>query len=109
MRAGILQHQNIRRLDLERRIVDPRRQIAERGKHHRAAFVLEQFGVGRRAFEDGALRRQIAEQRDQAALRFQRLVERRDDRAVDITDIVLKPLAQRLAGHREAIEMQQRL
>ncbi len=61
MRPGILQHQNVIRLDVKRRIVDPRREIGERGKHHRAAFVLEQFGVRGRALEDRALRRKIAE------------------------------------------------
>ena len=83
MRAGILQHQNILRLDVELGIVDARGEIGERGKHHRPALELEQIGVGGRALEDRALRRQIAEQRDQPALRLQRLVALRDDAAVD--------------------------
>ena len=83
MRAGILQHQNIVGLDVERGIVDARGEIGERGEHHRPALVLEQLGVGRRALEDGALRREIAEQRDQPALRLQRLAALGDDRAVD--------------------------
>ncbi len=74
MRTGILQHQNIVRLDVERRIVDALGEIGERGEHDGAAFVLEQLCVGRRALEDRALRRQIAEQRDETALRFERLV-----------------------------------
>jgi hypothetical protein len=50
-----------------------RAEIFQRGEHHRPALVLEQIGVGGRALEDGALRRQVAEQRDQATLRLQRL------------------------------------
>ena len=97
-------------LDVELRIVDARGEIVERREHHRPALVLEQSGVGRRAFEDGAVRRQIAEQRDQAARRFERLVERRDDRAIDIiVRVAGEPLAERLAGHGHAAEMQQRL
>ena len=42
VRAGILQHQDILRLDIERRIVDPRRKIGQRREHHGGAFVLEQ-------------------------------------------------------------------
>ena len=84
MRAGVLQHQNVLGRDVERGIVDARGEVVERGEHHRPALVLEQLGVGGRALEDGALRRQIAEQRDQPALRLERLVARGDDRAVDI-------------------------
>ena len=54
--------------------------------------------------------REIAEERDQPTLRFERLFARSDDGAIDAgSGIVRKPLAQRLAGHRHAIEMQQRL
>ena len=97
-------------VDVERRIVDAGGEIGERREHHRAAFVLEQFGVGRRALEDGALRREVAEQRHQAAGRLERLVGVRDDRAVDVAvGIAFEALAERFAGHRHAVEMQQRL
>ena len=56
------------------------------------------------------LRREVAEQRDQPALRLERLAARRDDRAVDPRRALgREPLAQRLAGHRHAIEVEQRL
>ena len=64
------------RLDVERRIVDARGEVGERGEHHRPALVLEQLRVGGRALEDRALGREIAEQRDQPALRLERLVAR---------------------------------
>ena len=66
--------------------------------------------VGRRALEDGALGREIAEQRDKAALRLERFVTCGDDRAIDVErGIGRKTLAQRLASDRHAIEMEQRL
>ena len=111
MRAGVLQHQDVLGAHVERRIVDARGKIGERGEHHRHALVLEQLLVRRRALEDRALGREIAEQRHQAALRFKRLVARRDDGAVDIAVVALggEPLAERAAGDGQAIEMQQRL
>ena len=108
MRAGILQNENVVGFDIELGIVDARGQILERSEHHRPALVLEQIGIRRRAFEDGALRRDIAEQRHQPALRLERLFALGDDGAVDeIRRAVLEPFAQGLAGHRQAIEMQQ--
>ena len=83
MRAGVLQHQNVVGGDVELGIVDARGEVLQRGEHHRPALVLEQLGVGGRALEDGALRREVAEQRDQPALRLQRLVALGDDAAVD--------------------------
>ena len=95
---------------VERGIVDARGEIGERGEHHRPALVLEQLRVGGRALEDRAPGREIAEQRDQAALRLERLVARRDDGAVDIAGLVRgETLAERVAGDGQAIEMQQRL
>ena len=76
MRPGVLQHENVLRVDIERGIVDARGEIGERGEHHRPALVLEQLRVGGRALEDGALGREIAEQRDEAALRLERLAAR---------------------------------
>ena len=77
VRAGILQHQHVLRRNVERRIVDARGKIGERGEHHRPALVLEQPGIGRRALEDGAPRREVAEQRDETAVRLERLIARR--------------------------------
>ena len=92
-------------------IVDARGEIGERGEHHRHAFVLEQLFVGRRALEDRALGREVAEQRHQPALRLERLVARRDDGAVDVAAVALggKAFAERAAGDGQAVEMQQRL
>ena len=110
MRPGILQHQNVVRLDVELGIVDAGGEIFQRREHHRPALVLEQSGVGRRALEDGALRRQIAEQGDQAARRLKRFLRLGDNRTVDIIALVAgEPLAQRFAGHCHAVKMQQRL
>ena len=67
MRPGILQHQDVVRLDVQRGIVDAGRQIFQPIEHHGAALVLEQRWRRRRALQDRAARRQIAEQRDQAA------------------------------------------
>ncbi len=77
MRAGILQHQDVVRRDVEIGIVDARGKVRERGEHHRPALVLEQLCVGRRTLQDRAARREIAEQRDQPALRLQRLLRAR--------------------------------
>src|SRR6266404_3895724 len=51
-----------------------------------------------------------AEERNEPALRFERLVALRNDRAVDVSGgIACQALAQRLAAHCDAVEMQQRL
>ena len=85
MRAGILQHQHVVRSRLrarDRRCAPRDRRARE---HHRPALVLEQPRVGRRALEDGAPRREVAEQRDQPTVRLERLLARGNDRAVDST------------------------
>ena len=93
-RPGVLQYQEIVRRHIERGIVDARREVLERGEDDGAALLLEEFRVGRRALEDRAFRRQRAEQRDQPALRLQRIIEGFDDGAVDGTVRRGKPFRQ---------------
>ena len=67
-----------------------RREILEALEHHRAALVLEQPGIRRRALEDRAARRERAEQRDQAADLRYRLGERPDHAAIDLVRLALE-------------------
>jgi len=106
----VLQHENILRLDIKRRIVARAARSAERREHHRPALVLEQLRVRRRALEDRALGRQVAEQRDKTRLALEWLLALRDDGAVNKRiGWRGKPLIERLARHGHTIEMQQRL
>ena len=110
MGACVLQDEHVVGADVERGVVDARRKIGERGKDHRAAHVLEQFCIGRRALEDCALGGEIAEQSDEPALRLERLVALRNDRAVDVSAAIgCEAFAQRLPARRYAVEVQQRL
>ena len=69
-RTRILQHQHIVCMHVEVRIVDARSEIFQVLEDHRASVVLEQTLVGRGALEDRAVRREVAEQREQTAVRW---------------------------------------
>src|SRR5262249_57083108 len=74
------------------------------------ALVLEQFCIGCRALEDGALGSEISKQGDEPPVGFERCVTAGNNRAVGIKGRTRRQaLAQRLAGHRHAIKMEQRL
>ena len=105
----MLQHHEIVGRDVEIGIVDARRQILERGEHDRAPLLLEQFRIGGRALEDRALRRQRAEQRDEPALRLQRLGQRADDLAIHRPGRSGEALPDGLAGDGQAIEVEEGL
>src|SRR5262249_34448274 len=110
VRAGILQHQHVLRSDVERWVVDARGKIGKGGENHCPARVFEQFCIGRRALEDGALGSEVSKQGNEPSLRFERLVAAGNNRPVEVTgNIGRKALAQRLAGHRHAIKVEQRL
>ena len=110
MGAGILQHQHVLRSDVESRIIDARGKIGKGGENHCPALVLEQFCIGCRALENGALGSEVSEQGDEPPLWFERLVAAGNNRPVDVTGVIgRKALAQRLAGHRHAIKVEQRL
>lgn len=71
MRTGILQNENILRINLKALIVNSRCKVVQRRKYNHATFMLEQAGVCGRALEDRTLRRQISEQSYQAAFGLQ--------------------------------------
>ena len=110
MGAGILQHQHVLRSGVEPRVVDACGKIGKRGENHCPALVLEQFCIRCRALEDGALGSKISKQGNESSVGFERFVAAGNNRPVDVKGgIGRKALAQRLAGHRHAIEMEQRL
>ena len=108
LRSGVLQHQKIVGGHVEVGRVDARGEIVERGEHDGAAFALEQARIGGGALDDGAVRRERAEQSREPALLLIWLAERPDDVAIDPRRLVRQALAERLSGHRQAVEMQQR-
>ena len=108
LRPGVLQHQKIVGGNVEVGRVDARGEIVEGGEHHGAAFAFEQPRIGGGALDNGAVRRQRAEQSRKPALLLIRLAERADDVAIDPRRGLRQPLAERLAGHRHAVEVQQR-
>jgi hypothetical protein len=72
--------------------------------------MFEQFCIGCRALENGALGSEVSKQGNEPPLRFERLVAAGNNRPVDVTGVIgRKALAQRLAGHRHAIKVEQRL
>lgn len=95
MRAGVLQNEDVVRPNIEVRIVDTPCEILQAREHDGPALGLEQSGRCGRAFDDRALRREVASQRDQAAFARDRSVERMDDRAVNPVQRLVQALAQR--------------
>ena len=61
----------------------------------------------RRTLENGAARRQGAEQRHQTALLLHRIGERVDDTPVDIAAVSGQPVPESVASDRGAVEVQQ--
>src|SRR4051812_39427533 len=110
MRPSILQHENVRGRHIEGWIVNARGKIVQRGERHYTTLMLEELRIGRRALENGATRGEIAEQSDQAALRFERLITRGDDRLLESgRSGGCKAFAKHLAGDSQTIEVQKRL
>ena len=79
-------------------------------EHDRAAFVLHQLRIGGRLLDDRAAGRQVAAQHRDAALRIDRVRRRgRTTSCVKPAAGALDLLAQRAAGDRQRVEVQQRL
>ena len=103
MRAGILQHQNVvrpRRRAWDRRCA--RRDPRARKTPPPCPRCSNSLASAAERLRIAPLRREIAEQRDQPALRLQRLVALGDDACGRPRRPApcVEPLAQRLAGHR---------
>src|SRR4249919_4280256 len=108
MRAGILQDKDILGVNVQLWIVNTGGKVLERREDNSFALVLEQICIGGRTLEDRALRREIAEQGDQSSQRLQRFLALGDDGAVHpFVAFVRKPLAKRLSGHGQAVQMQE--
>src|ERR1043165_4306499 len=103
----MLQYEKIVGRHVELGIVDARRQILERGEDDRAPFLFEQLGIGGRPLKDRALRRERAEQRDEAALSLQRLGQGAHNFAVDRPAGRVEALAEGLTGDSRAVEMEE--
>src|SRR4249919_848441 len=106
MRAGVLQNEDVLRIDVQLRVVNTRGKILERREDDGLSLVLEQVGICGRALEDRALWREITEQGDQSSVWLQRFAALGDDGAVHpFVAFVRKPLAQRLSSHGLAVQM----
>ena len=90
-------------------IVDALGKIIERAEHDRAAFFLEELRIGRRALEDRAVRRERAEERDQPALRGERVLQFTHNCCDRPRAYGARSPLQRDAGDRHAVEVKQRL
>ena len=105
-RAGVLQHDNRLRRDVEVRIVDALLQVFQRVEHQRRAFMLEQRGRRRGELDGGAAGREVAgEDRDRLAL-HQWIVERPDHRVVDVSRPARDHLADSLARDRARLKVE---
>ena len=89
-------------------IVDPRGEILEPGEHDARPSRLEQCRRGGGALENGALGREAAAQRDEAADGRHRIVEGTDHFSVDPTRRLVEPLGERAPFHVDRVEVQQR-
>ena len=106
---GVLRDQDVVGRDLELGGVDARREILEVLEHDRPALVLEQPLIRRRALEDGAARREAAEQRDQAADPRRSAGRATGPPAIDPVRLTLQTCAERLARDRSRLQVQHRL
>ena len=62
-RAGVLQHKHIILAYVQQGVVDTRSEVIQIGEHDGAPLVFKQLLVGRRAFQDGPIGGEVAEQR----------------------------------------------
>ena len=107
LRPRVAQHEHVVGRDVEVGRVDPRREIVERIEHDGATAVGEQRPARRRMLDHGTAGREIAaEHRDRAA-RMDRIVDAPNDLLRRIDFRRGDHLAQRPAGYRRHVEMQQ--
>ena len=104
--TGVAQHQHVLRRDIQRGIVDPRREVGDGVEHDRAPGVLAERGRRRRLLDDRTVRREVAAQHGNAALGI--------DGIVPLAHHILGPglrrggnlLPESTPGHGQAVEIE---
>ena len=100
LRTGILQDEDVVRLDVEIGIVYPQGEILKAREHDGASLMFEQSGIGRGAFQNRAAGCKAAEQGNQSALWLKRLVQRCHDAEIRRFCFACKTLRERFASPR---------
>ena len=108
LRAGVAQHKHVVVGDLEIGRVDALSHVLQAVEHDGPALMRQQFRRCRGLLHDGAVGGQIAAQHDEAALGVKGVAARAHDALRPRGRGGGKFLAQRAAGYRQAVEIEQR-
>ena len=108
LRARVAQHEHRVGGDVERGIVDPRRDVVDVLEHERGAAMAVQGGRRSRSFDHRAVRGEAPAQHGESRLLRERRRERRDHRGIMVLGRLVAA-RERGSGDRQRVAMEQRV